>query len=93
MMKEIMIIESECKSCGGTGLYVGFAEPKGTAVICLNCDGTGCRKTEYTPFVKRKLRKGVRSVTLSKGTFILNCGPYGTAITYEEFLNGESLTE
>jgi hypothetical protein len=33
--------EVECGSCDGTGLYVGFAEQKGSAVICNRCGGTG----------------------------------------------------
>jgi hypothetical protein len=31
----------ECTKCKGTGLYVGFAEPPGTAVICRTCKGIG----------------------------------------------------
>lgn len=40
-----------CKSCDGTGLYVGFAEKEGCAVICHYCKGTGgngiTRKEKY----------------------------------------------
>ena len=32
----------QCKSCGGTGLYVGLAERDGAAVVCHTCKGTGC---------------------------------------------------
>jgi hypothetical protein len=27
-------VEAECRACGGTGLYVGFAEKDGCAVVC-----------------------------------------------------------
>lgn len=34
-------VKAECSACGGSDLYVGFAEPKGAAVVCVKCDGTG----------------------------------------------------
>jgi hypothetical protein len=40
-----------CKSCDGTGLYIGFAEKEGCAVVCYHCKGTGgngiTRKEKY----------------------------------------------
>jgi hypothetical protein len=51
-MKTITI-EIECSSCGGTGLYIGFAESEGAAVVCKMCDGTGKTLMSYKPFVKR----------------------------------------
>lgn len=42
--------KAECQDCRATGLYSGFAEPKGTAVICHKCDGTGCVEICFTPF-------------------------------------------
>lgn len=79
----------ECMSCGGTGLYRGFAEPKGTAVVCLYCKGTGCADIGRTPFIKRKERTDVDTVSRSRGTFILSCGSVGRNISYERFKNGE----
>lgn len=87
MKKEI---EVECPSCGGTGLYCGFAEPKGIAVICLHCNGTGKSTLSYFPFIGRKPKKGIRTVQRSSGTFIFSkVGPTGGSITYEEFQNGK----
>lgn len=40
-MKKLKIY---CRRCGGTGLYSGFAEPEGVAVICLGCDGSGAEE-------------------------------------------------
>ena len=82
-------VESECESCDGTGLYCGMAEPKGTAVVCLSCNGTGCRTIHYTPFSRRKEKRGVHTVSLSRGSFILNCGPGGKPVSYEEFQSGK----
>jgi hypothetical protein len=84
-------VEAVCLSCGGTGLYHGFAEPPDTAVVCINCGGTGCHKISYTPFVARKRRApdGVKYVQQSRGSFILSCGPVGTRITVREFYDGK----
>lgn len=58
----------ECKSCKGTGLYVGLAERDGTAVVCHTCHGTGETKTTYRPFVERQpAPKGVQRVHLAMG--------------------------
>lgn len=84
-----MQAEAECGSCSGFGLYRGIAEPVGVAVICLDCNGTGCRKIDYTPFTGRKQRADVVSVQRSRGSFILACGPTGESVTYAEFLSGK----
>ena len=57
-------IEVVCDDCRGTGLYCGFMEPRGTAVECVRCAGTGCMTISYEPFKKRSKRKGVRTVFL-----------------------------
>ena len=87
-------MQIECESCGGTGLYCGFAEPKGVAVVCLECDGTGATKgkpSNFTkPFKKRKRRSGIKTVRLSCGTFLATgVGPAGGSVTYEEFWDGK----
>lgn len=80
----------ECCACDGTGLYVGFAEPKGTAVVCLQCDGSGCEEITLTPFVKRKGRRGIQTVSQSRGSFIrTGVSPTGGSITYQEFQQGK----
>lgn len=63
-MKEI---KAECSACGGTGLYCGFAEPKGTAVVCHGCSGTGCDIIRYRPFTKRKRKRNVTKVFVDGG--------------------------
>jgi hypothetical protein len=78
-------VKAECGACRGTGLYRGMAEPEGVAVICLTCKGTGCKELTYTPFTQRRRREGVRAIQQSRGSFILNCGPVGEAMTYDEF--------
>lgn len=83
-------IETECSSCRGTGIYRGFAEPQGVGVVCLDCDGTGCRMMEYTPFTGLKRRDDVRTVQRSRGSLIFaGVGPTGGSVSYEEFLNGK----
>lgn len=83
-------IKAECSACGGTGLYSGFAEPKGIAVICLTCDGTGCDEFYYKPFTKRKGRRDILTVSRSRGRFIVTgVGPAVGNITYKEFKEGK----
>jgi len=83
-------VKAQCGSCAGTGIYHGFAEPPGVGVVCLNCDGTGCYVIQFTPFEERKRRKDIKTVQLSRGSFIgTGVGPAGKSITYEELLTGK----
>lgn len=83
-------VKVECSSCGGSGVYCGFAEPKGTGVVCVYCDGTGGKTISYKPFEGLKKREGVRTVRRSAGTFIgTGVGPVGSSVSYDEFLNGK----
>lgn len=82
--------EKECRSCRGTGLYSGFAEPQGTAVVCLTCGGIGKEEISYKPFKGRKTRRDIEIVKLSAGNLIVTgVGPRGNSITYQEFLDGK----
>jgi hypothetical protein len=77
---------SQCGSCGGTGLYCGFAEPKGTAVICLVCEGKGWRPVAGTEFTGRKKRPNITKISQSRGTIIfLGVGAVGESMSYAEF--------
>ena len=83
-------IRSKCRVCGSTGVYQGFAEGKDEAVVCLQCDGTGCHIIRYKPFIKRKGKRGVKTVRNSRGTFIATgVGATGDSVTYKEFLAGK----
>ena len=85
-MSETIKLKAECGACKGTGLYSGFAEPIGTSVICIRCDGTGCAEIVYTPFKERKEPKNIpKQIRLSRGSFIFSCGPCGRSITYDQF--------
>ena len=90
-------IEIECGSCRATGLYRGFAEPPGVAVVCLNCKGTGAILYQLSPmediyankFTGRKRRNDVQHVKRSAGSLlVLGVGPVGQSISYESFLAG-----
>jgi hypothetical protein len=80
-------IKIECSSCGGTGLYCGFCEAKGTAVVCQSCAGQGWQNFSYKEFTGRKRRAGVRTISISRGSFIATGvgAVAGTQMTYEEF--------
>lgn len=89
-MAKKLHVEAQCSACGGTGIYVGYEEPKGVGVVCLNCDGTGKHVIEYIPFTGRKSRKGIEFVQLSAGNFMLTGqGPIGKKISYKDFLKGK----
>jgi len=75
-----------CGDCCGTGLYEGMCERKGEPVVCLRCEGTGCEVVSYTPFVSRRVIRGVKRVFLPGGRFIATgAGPQGKGMTYAEF--------
>ncbi len=83
-------VKAECSSCGGTGLYSGMCEGEGIAVVCLTCGGTGCEEIRYRPFERRKGRRDIQTVRLSRGSFIATgVGPTGGSITYQEFAAGK----
>lgn len=83
-------VKMVCGACCGSGLYEGMCEPKGFPVVCLQCNGTGCAEMTYEPFVQRKVIRGVKGVSLSKGRFILSgVGSSGDVVSYQEFLGGK----
>lgn len=68
-----------------------MCEAKGTAVICLTCNGTGCEIIRYKPFVKRngKRMRDIKKVFSSRGSFIATgVGAVGKSVTYAEFKKG-----
>lgn len=85
MTKKFILVH--CRDCGATGLYQGFAEPKGHAVICITCNGTGAEKISYSPFKKRKQKQGIEYVCISVGkSLITGVGGVRKKIPYAEFL-------
>lgn len=78
----------ECESCGGTGLYVGFAEHDGSAVVCRTCGGTGEDKVDYTytPFKQRKDKRGIKRVYQVNAGIGIGVGEVnGETFTLEDF--------
>jgi len=77
----------QCESCGGSGLYQGFAEAKDCAVVCLGCRGQGWTKYSYKEFEGRKKKRGIKYIGISRGTFVLTgVGPKPESMmTYKEF--------
>ena len=63
-MEHTINLKHKCKTCSGTGLYVGFAEHDGTAVVCNICKGTGVQVFEYTyeDFDEKLIKSGVTHV-------------------------------
>jgi len=63
-MKKTIELKEVCVACLGTGLYTGMGERCGAAVICKECQGTGCFlfKHTYEDFTTRRLCPGVKRV-------------------------------
>lgn len=74
-------IEVNCLACRGTGLYAGYAEPDGVAVICDDCKGTGAVMLDYSLFTGRKKRGDVTTVRSRFNT--------ANTVTYQQFLAGK----
>ena len=97
---KLIQFDQQCPECDGTGLYVGFAERNGSAVVCSGCNGAGNRETriEYEEAGPRKQRLGVLrvlhtnpgiKVSTSNGNSLEEFG----GITYEEWLKGTPFPE
>lgn len=79
----------DCKQCDGTGVYVGFAEKEGSAVVCYCCKGTGAVEFTAPPsFNGRKRRDGVKTVSFKNQGVVLAPGIDRGEVSYEAFLNG-----
>jgi len=67
MKKSITI---ECPDCRGTGLYSGFMEVRGEAVICVRCSGTGAKEIHYEEFTGRRKKTGISRIRAGSGTLL-----------------------
>ena len=86
-MNDYREVKTQCDACNGTGIYCGFAEPKGTGVICTGCNGSGCAVIRYKPFKRRQRKSGVKTVSPSRGRgLITGVGSTGERMSYAEFL-------
>ena len=81
-MREIQI---ECGDCSGTGLYCGFAEPNGTAVICHTCHGSGAQVIKCKMFTGRKPKHGITRVMTDGGLWMCRTGCEPSTISIKEF--------
>lgn len=95
MAKHKLEYDEVCKSCDGTGLYIGFAENDGAAVVCNNCKGTGCHhvKIEYEDFGQKLLHAtAIRVFEANPGIGIGSGDGYCLedfgGMSYEDWING-----
>lgn len=89
-MKHTIEYDCKCESCKGSGLYVGFAEGDGFAVVCHTCKGSGrChRKIVYDDCAKRTELKGIRKVLHINPGIVASASKHrkdGKNFTYESF--------
>ena len=78
-MKHTIEFDEKCKSCNGTGLYVGIGEHDGSAVVCRTCEGEGKHhfKHEYEDFNGREKRKDVERVFQANVGILIGKGKKG----------------
>lgn len=84
-------VTHECLDCGGSGIYSGFCEAKGTAVICLGCDGHGVQTSSFKPFKRLRRVRGISTVYNSRGRFIatgVGAVPE-KSVSYSDFFKGK----
>jgi len=74
----------ECRSCSGTGLYCGFVEAKGEAVVCVTCHGIGATKLSGKDFTGRKKKRGITKIRGGSGSIRDNAAR-ATWFSYAEF--------
>lgn len=77
-------IKVECSACNGTGLYCGMCEPKGEAVVCLDCDGKGWHEVGGKEFTGRKKKAGVKLIRFRSSKLFVT-GSSFQSMTYKEF--------
>ena len=65
-------LATQCPSCGGTGLYTGYAERDGAAVVCYKCGGAGNYRVVYIPFTGRKEHPDVKRVWKTNPGFAIS---------------------
>jgi hypothetical protein len=88
MAKHVIEYDCKCYSCDGTGLYIGFAEHDGSAIVCRNCKGSGRihEKIEYEDFEGRKKKKDIKRVyKRNPGIGIGERNGDGKALKLEDF--------
>jgi hypothetical protein len=81
-MKEIQI---QCPDCRGKGVYQGFAEKQGAAVICHSCNGRGWTMFRYDEFNGIVQTKGIKTVFARNHGFVLTTDSPG-GVSYKEWL-------
>lgn len=72
-MGDTITVRVECEACDATGLYVGFAERDGAAVVCHKCKGSGCKVLTGRPFTGRREREGVTRVYQANVGYVIGC--------------------
>lgn len=68
--------DEKCKSCKGTGLYVGMAERDGAAIVCHTCKGSGRNHVlfKYEDFEGRQPAERITRVFEWNGGMIIGIG-------------------
>jgi len=82
-----MTFAINCAACKGSGVYSGFAEPEGEAVLFYRCEGNGW--ISAIPFDGRVKRDDIKRVRLSQRERVEFSRNGDGSVTYEEFFAGQ----
>lgn len=91
-MKKVFKADIKCRSCGGTGLYVGMAERDDAAVQCHACKGSGREhyRMEYEPFAGRDNKPGVKLVyQVNPGICVGSSGEVSGGMPFADWQRGQ----
>ena len=80
----VEVLQVECRVCGASGLYAGFGEVEGAAVVCRTCRGTGAEEIAVTPFTERRPKESVTRVYAANPGIVI-APRLGGGISYDEW--------
>ena len=95
MAHHVIEYDEQCKSCSGTGIYVGMAERDGAGVVCSDCKGAGCRhrRIEYDDFTGRVRRSDVvRVQRVNPGIVVDDSFDQFGGLPYDDWAAGAQFT-
>ena len=89
MNRHVIEFDQKCKSCKGTGVYIGMGEVGGAGVVCHTCHGSGCHhvKIEYEDFEERLIIPEFERVHECNPGIKINADPQFGGMSYQDWLD------
>jgi hypothetical protein len=90
---QMTMYKRNCNACQASGVYRGFAETKGFAIVCAYCEGKGWIWEEIEEFTERKVRTDIQFVGYQPQHGYRRSTENTPHISYAEFLAGQFPTK